>query len=91
VDDAPHIRDLFGRFLTSLGMAVTFAEDGVFGFAQAPVRVPDVIVSDLDMPNMKRPGAVPGPAGRSSNQGGAHPRGEWHRFDAGTSRARRRV
>jgi CheY-like chemotaxis protein len=32
-------------------MAVTFAED-VSSFAEARVRVPDVILSDLDMPNM---------------------------------------
>jgi CheY-like chemotaxis protein len=52
VDDAPQVRDLFGRFLTMAGMAVTVAEDGVLGLAQARVRVPDVVVCDLEMPNM---------------------------------------
>jgi CheY-like chemotaxis protein len=52
VDDVPFIRDLFGRVLTKSGMAVTFAEDGVDGLAAARARLPDVIVCDLDMPNM---------------------------------------
>ena len=52
VDDSPHVRALFGRFLATPGMAVSFAEDGLVGLAQARVRTPDVIVCDLEMPNM---------------------------------------
>jgi CheY-like chemotaxis protein len=52
VDDESHIRDLFGRFLSRSGIAVSFAADGVGGLAEARVRVPDVIVSDLGMPRM---------------------------------------
>ena len=52
VDDAPQIRDLFGRFLTRSGMAVTFAGDGVVGLAEARARVPDAIICDLVMPRM---------------------------------------
>jgi adenylate cyclase len=52
VDDESQIRELFGRFLSRSGIAVTFAEDGVGGLAAARARVPDVIVSDLGMPRM---------------------------------------
>ena len=52
VDDEPHIRNLFGRFLSGSGIAVAFAEDGVGGLAEARARVPDAIVSDLAMPRM---------------------------------------
>jgi CheY-like chemotaxis protein len=52
VDDAPQIGDLFGRFLTRSGMAVTFAEDGIAGLAEARAHVPDAIVCDLGMPRM---------------------------------------
>jgi len=52
VDDAPQVRHVFGRFLSTSGMAVTFAEDGLLALAQARGHVPDVIVCDLDMPNM---------------------------------------
>jgi CheY-like chemotaxis protein len=52
VDDAPQIRSLFGRFLTRSGMAVTVAEDGVVGLAEARAHVPDAIVCDLGMPRM---------------------------------------
>ena len=52
VDDAPQIRDLFGRLLRQSGMAVTCAADGIFALAEARARVPDAVVCDLDMPNM---------------------------------------
>jgi CheY-like chemotaxis protein len=52
VDDAPLVRELFGRFLTHSGMAVSYAEDGFEGLTQARTTRPDVIVSDLDMPRM---------------------------------------
>jgi len=52
VDDAPQIRTLFGRLLTRAGMAVTVAEDGLAGLAQARGHAPDVILCDLDMPRM---------------------------------------
>jgi two-component system cell cycle response regulator DivK len=52
VDDAPQVRDLFGRFLTMSGMAVTFAEDGLVAVAQARQNAPDLVVCDLEMPNM---------------------------------------
>jgi two-component system, cell cycle response regulator DivK len=52
VDDAPEIRSLFGRILTRSGMAVTFAEDGVGGLDSVRDQQPDVLVCDLDMPNM---------------------------------------
>jgi CheY-like chemotaxis protein len=52
VDDAPQVRTVFGRFLTTSGMAVTFAEDGLVALARARSGTPDLIVCDLEMPNM---------------------------------------
>jgi chemosensory pili system protein ChpA (sensor histidine kinase/response regulator) len=52
VDDTVSVRRLFAEFLTRSGMAVTVAADGVLGLAQARAVLPDVIVSDLDMPRM---------------------------------------
>jgi two-component system, cell cycle response regulator len=52
VDDVPLVRQVFGRFLTLAGMAVSFATDGHEGLAVARMTVPDLIVSDLEMPRM---------------------------------------
>jgi len=52
VDDMLLVRQVFGRFLTLSGMAVSFAADGHDGLTAARASVPDVIVSDLEMPRM---------------------------------------
>jgi two-component system, cell cycle response regulator DivK len=52
IDDAPEIRGLFGECLTRSGMAVTFAEDGVGDLDSVRAQQPDVLVCDLDVPNM---------------------------------------
>jgi CheY-like chemotaxis protein len=52
VDDMPLVREVFGRVLTLSGMAVSFATDGHEGLTAARAMVPDLIVSDLEMPRM---------------------------------------
>jgi CheY-like chemotaxis protein len=52
VDDVPLVRQVFGRFLTLSGMAVSFATDGHEGLTAARTMPPDLIVSDLEMPRM---------------------------------------
>jgi CheY-like chemotaxis protein len=52
VDDMLLVRQVFGRFLTLSGMAVSFAADGHDGLTAARTSLPDVIVSDLEMPRM---------------------------------------
>jgi DNA-binding response OmpR family regulator len=52
VDDAPEIRTLFTRALTSTGMKVSVAPDGIAGLSEARRRPPDIVVSDLEMPHM---------------------------------------
>ena len=52
VDDAVHVRELFGRFLQNEGMDVALAADGEHGLALARARIPDLVVSDLKMPQM---------------------------------------
>jgi CheY-like chemotaxis protein len=52
VDDMPLVRQVFGRFLTLSGMAVSFASDGYEGLEAARMTQPDLIVSDLEMPRM---------------------------------------
>ena len=52
VDDVPHVRQLFGRFLTMAGMEPSFAADGVEGLAAARASRPDLVLCDLEMPRM---------------------------------------
>jgi len=52
VDDFPHVRQLFGRFLTLAGMEPSFAADGVEGLTAARASRPDLVLCDLEMPRM---------------------------------------
>jgi CheY-like chemotaxis protein len=52
VDDAPAIRDIHTRFLHATGMEVFTAENGILALDAARRAVPDVIVTDVDMPVM---------------------------------------
>lgn len=52
VDDDPDMRALVGAYLKAAGHAVEFAEDGVAG-AQAMLRqLPDLVVTDFQMPRL---------------------------------------
>ena len=52
VDDAPDVRLIHARFLHDSGMEVLTAENGDMALDAARRAVPDVIVTDVDMPVM---------------------------------------
>jgi CheY-like chemotaxis protein len=52
VDDEPAIRDLFQTLLSEEGYDVCVAKDGFDALAQMRGALPDLIVTDLKMPNM---------------------------------------
>src|SRR5437870_5046011 len=52
VDDAPDVRQIHTRFLYGSGMEVFTAENGTLALDAARRAVPDVIVTDVDMPVM---------------------------------------
>jgi len=52
VDDARVIRDLVSAVLIENGHTVTTAEDGVKGLEAARAQQFDMILSDINMPNM---------------------------------------
>ncbi len=52
VDDEASIRESLGMLLTSVGYDVAIAENGVSAVSHLGRRVPDLIVTDLNMPEM---------------------------------------
>ena len=52
VDDNPDVRETISMLLVSSGYDVVVAEDGFAALSQLKKTVPDVIVSDLEMPRM---------------------------------------
>src|SRR5579884_2755066 len=52
VDDEPNIRVVLGAILQSKGYEVSVAEDGFAALRSIRKSVPDLIISDLRMPNM---------------------------------------
>jgi two-component system chemotaxis sensor kinase CheA len=52
VDDSPVIRDLVTEVLTSVGLEVTIATDGALGLRSVETDEPDLVLSDVEMPNM---------------------------------------
>jgi len=52
VDDDPALLEMYRRFLARAGFTVETATDGRKGFAAALARPPDVIVSDIMMPDV---------------------------------------
>jgi CheY-like chemotaxis protein len=52
VDDEPAIREVMSLLLTSQGYEVTTATDGFDALLQLKTRTSDLIISDLNMPNM---------------------------------------
>ncbi len=51
-DDEPHITHVLARSLRSAGFDVITAEDGEEAFELAAERIPDLVVTDLQMPYM---------------------------------------
>lgn len=52
VDDDPDIRNLLGAFLKADGHSVEFAVNGLAGVGAALAAMPDLIVTDFQMPGM---------------------------------------
>jgi CheY-like chemotaxis protein len=52
VDDNQSVRETFDMYLTSAGYDVAAAEDGIAALTQLKKTLPDLIVSDLEMPRM---------------------------------------
>ncbi len=52
VDDSATERHVLGEILSKHGFAVSFAEDGESGVAQARLSKPDLILMDVVMPGM---------------------------------------
>jgi len=52
VDDEPAIRTTLGSLLVSAGYDVTMADNGVSAVSQLTKTIPDLIVTDLNMPLM---------------------------------------
>jgi CheY-like chemotaxis protein len=52
VDDNPAVRETISMLLVAAGYNVVVAEDGFAALSQLKTTLPDVIVSDLEMPRM---------------------------------------
>src|ERR1039457_801460 len=52
VDDEASIRESLGMLLTSVGYDVALAENGVSAVSHLGRTVPDLMVTDLNMPHM---------------------------------------
>jgi CheY-like chemotaxis protein len=52
VDDEPSLRESFSYVLTEIGYSVRAAEDGISALIEIRKDVPDIILSDLNMPGM---------------------------------------
>lgn len=52
VDDEPSIRETLAMLLVSVGYEVAIAENGAAAVSQLNRTVPDLIVTDLNMPQM---------------------------------------
>jgi CheY-like chemotaxis protein len=52
VDDEPSIRESLAELLTAVGYQVAMAENGISAVSHLDRTVPDLIVTDLNMPEM---------------------------------------
>ena len=52
VDDVPDVRQVHSTFLYGSGMEVSTAENGIIALDAARHALPDVVVTDLEMPVM---------------------------------------
>ncbi len=60
IDDMKTLRDLLGKVLRNAGYEVIEAVDGVDGLKKFDQSKPDLVISDLNMPNMDGIGFVAG-------------------------------
>jgi two-component system capsular synthesis sensor histidine kinase RcsC len=52
VDDSPVVTEMVSELLTTVGLSVEVARDGVQALAAIEREAPDLVISDLEMPNM---------------------------------------
>ncbi|HEY0466118.1 MAG TPA: response regulator, partial [Polyangiaceae bacterium] len=52
VDDSPVVRELLSEILASAGLAVQTAEHGIAALAAIEQNMPDLVLSDVEMPRM---------------------------------------
>ncbi|MBI3507551.1 MAG: response regulator [Proteobacteria bacterium] len=52
VDDEKVVRDVLSRFLKALGYGIATAENGIEGLARARAIKPDLVLVDMNMPDM---------------------------------------
>lgn len=52
VDDSPVVTEMVSELLTTAGLSVEVARDGVQALAAIEREAPDLVISDLEMPNM---------------------------------------
>jgi len=52
VDDEPGVRESLGMFLVSAGYDVAVADDGASAVSHLDTTVPDLIITDINMPHM---------------------------------------
>jgi two-component system chemotaxis response regulator CheY len=60
VDDSRTMRDMLKLALSDAGFRVVQAEDGMHGLEVLRIEVPDVIVTDINMPRMDGYGFIKG-------------------------------
>lgn len=58
IDDSRTIRSLLGVTLEAAGFEVHTAEDGVEGVEKFPDTAPDVVITDINMPNLDGFGVI---------------------------------
>jgi len=71
IDDMKTLRDLLGKVLKTAGYEVVEAVDGVDGLNKFTTHKPDLVISDLNMPNLDGIGFVSG--ARSKTEGKSVP------------------
>lgn len=69
VDDSRTMRDMLRLALTQAGIDAHFAEDGLHGLEVLETVVPDVIITDINMPRMDGFGFIDAVRGRKQHRG----------------------
>lgn len=68
IDDMKTLRDLLGKVLKNAGYDVVEAVDGVDGLEKFDQSAPDLVITDLNMPNMDGIGFVTGARGKENGK-----------------------
>lgn len=67
IDDSRTMRDLLRLSLTESGFSIMLAEDGVDGLEKLEEADPDVVITDINMPNLDGFGVIEGVRARESH------------------------